>query len=180
MSVGPDDVQDKIAFARTRLDNLIALGDLPSASGELREQLLQEFFFHLVGATEVLAHVVNERRNLGVAPEDVAVRKIAKKLPPGDLVRAPLDSLYQKTRHRPLPHDPYSDEGYVFRLLVYRNYIAHSGRAGLFLRIGGSPPASFYIDPRNRPQESLRSVQDEAQYMLRLVENRAQAAIAAL
>jgi hypothetical protein len=52
-----EDVRERLGFARRRKDELIVLngGNLPSADPHHRQQLVQEFFFHLVGAIEVLA-----------------------------------------------------------------------------------------------------------------------------
>ncbi len=53
-----------------RLDDLKMLnnGDLAGAKPEDRQMLVEEFFFHLVGAVEVLAQVINEKRGLGLGP----------------------------------------------------------------------------------------------------------------
>ena len=66
----PEDVRERLSFAEKRLKELFALngGNLAGADGSERQQLLQEFFFHLVGATEVLAQFVNEVRSLGIDP----------------------------------------------------------------------------------------------------------------
>jgi hypothetical protein len=67
-----EEVLERLAFARTRKEQLIGLngGDLRGADPHYRQQLVQEFFFHLGGAIDVLAQLVNEARNLGL--EDAA------------------------------------------------------------------------------------------------------------
>ena len=51
-----EDVTERFSFARRRLDDLLTLngGNLPGADGSERQQLLQEFFFHLIGSVDVL------------------------------------------------------------------------------------------------------------------------------
>lgn len=64
----PDDVTERLDFARIRRDQLLALHgcELQHADAHERQQLIQEFFFHLLGAVDVLAQLVNERHSLGV------------------------------------------------------------------------------------------------------------------
>jgi hypothetical protein len=73
-----DEVRERIGFARRRKDELILLngGDLLGADPHYRQQFVQEFFFHLVGAIEVLAQLVNEPRHLRLDVEDVSAPKV--------------------------------------------------------------------------------------------------------
>jgi hypothetical protein len=76
----PDDVHSRLGYARLRIDDLLTLnrGDLIGADGHHRQRLTQEVFFHLVGAIEVFAQMVNERRNLSRASEKVSISKLAR------------------------------------------------------------------------------------------------------
>jgi hypothetical protein len=53
----PESVHQKLGFARARLADLEALiaDNRLAADPDTRQQLTQEFFFHVVGATEYLA-----------------------------------------------------------------------------------------------------------------------------
>ena len=169
-----EDVRERLSFAEKRLKELLTLngGNLPGADGSERQQLLQEFFFHLVGATEVLAQLVNEKRGLGIDPERVMIRSVVGKLLSADPVRPQLSSLHIRTQGQPLPSNPYSDEGYIFRILNYRHQVTHRRRNPFLFRVGSSPPASFFLDPRGpHPNRvpSNRSAQEEMEYMLDLV-----------
>jgi hypothetical protein len=75
-------VNDRLASAERRLNELLALnrGNLPGANASERQQLVQEFFFHLIGAIDVLAQVVNDARALGLDSEDVSVPAVVKRL----------------------------------------------------------------------------------------------------
>jgi|SRR4029077_1543156 hypothetical protein len=85
-----EDVSERLAFAGRRLEELLELngGDLLGADASYRQQLIQEFFFHLVGATDVLAHLVNELRALGIDPEDVSIMRVSKALSASDPVKS--------------------------------------------------------------------------------------------
>lgn len=128
-----DLVRDRIDFARRRMKDLLALngGNLLGASAPDRDQLLMEFFFHVVGAVDLLAQLVNERRALGIPSEDVNVRSVVAALPPGDLVGSKLNALYQSPR-QPFPSDPYNEEGYMYRVYNYRHQVTHRGTNPFF------------------------------------------------
>src|SRR5688572_15902706 len=162
-----DDVLERLAFSERRLQELLALndGDLRGADSSFRQQIVQEFFFHLVGATEVLAQLINESRGLGIDPDDVNIKKVSDALPATDPIRARLAALTANTR-QPLMIDPYSDEGYVYRIRNYRHQVTHRRRNPFLFRMGALPLASFFIDPRDPNRTpSMNSAQDEAQYM---------------
>ncbi len=113
MAMTPDEIHERLGFARRRMDELLVLnaGDLGGADPSERQQLVQEFFFHLVGAIELLAHLANERRGLGLTIEDVSVPRVSNALPEGDALRQALQKLYANTRpgeRDRLPHDPRS------------------------------------------------------------------------
>src|SRR5947208_17174589 len=105
MPLTADDVQERLSFARRRVADLLVLngGDLLGADPHERQMLIQEVFFHLVGAIEVFAQLVNEQRNLSQSSEDVSVSKIAGWLPAGDPLIDAVDDLYANPRGQPLP-----------------------------------------------------------------------------
>jgi len=179
----PEGVRERLSFAEKRLDELLALngGNLAGANGSERQQLLQEFFFHLVGATEVLLQLVNEVRGLGMDSESVFFHSVVGELPPIDPIRLRLNLLHVRTKGMPLPSKPYSDEGYVFRILNYRHQVTHRRRNPLLFRAGASPPVSFFLDPRGPNREpSSRSVQEEMEYMMDLMRRKCEEVLALL
>ena len=168
-----DLVRDRIDFARRRMKEGLALngGNLLGASVPDRDQLLMEVFFHVVGAIDILAQLVNERRALGIPSEDVHVRSVVAALPPGDPVGSKLDGLYRNPR-QPFPSDPYNDEGYIYRLYNYRHQVTHRGTNPFHLQLGaGVRRATLYLDPRDMSRGySSKSVQDDMEDMINLVE----------
>ena len=167
-----DDVIERLAFAERRLQDILNLndGNLPGAEPSERQQIIQEFFFHLVGTTEVLAQLVNEARSLGLDTEDVNVSTVADKLANTDPIKSLLGSLYQRTRKKRLLGDPHSDQGYIFRILNYRNQVTHRRRNPFLFRIGSIPSTSFWIDSRDQSiGASSKSAQEELEYMFQLV-----------
>jgi hypothetical protein len=178
-----DDVYERLSFAERRLQELLQLigGNLSGADTSYRQQLVQEFFFHLVGATDVLAQFVNEVRGLGIDPEVVTIIKVSRELSATDPVKSKLAALTPKTRGQPLLSNTYGDEGYIFRILNYRHQVTHRRRNPFSFRVGSTPPASFLLDPRDPNRlPSVRSVQDEMQYMLNLIRGRCEEILALL
>ena len=179
----PEEVTERLSFAEKRLNELLALnkGDFAGADTSERRQLLQEFFFHLVGATEVLAQLLNEVRGLGMVSEDVSVPVVACKLSGTDpVIKRMLSSLHQKTRRQPLPSDPYSDEGYIFRILNYRHQVTHRRRNPFLFRMPGRS-ASLYLDPRDPSgAPSEKSLQEEMKYMTKLIRDKCEGVMALL
>ena len=148
-------VRNRLLFAKQRLDELNRLGggNFGIVSEAERQQPLQEFFFHLVGAIDFLAQTINDARKLGLQEEDVTPGKICKKLPEGDRTRAMFGQLHPETRRTPLPADPYSEEGSLFRIILFRNRVCHHGRNPFHFRMGSEPPCSLFLDPRNRQEK---------------------------
>jgi hypothetical protein len=151
-----DAAKESLLFAHRRLDELKTLnnGNLAGAKTEDRQILIQEFFFHLVGAIEILAQVINKRRTLGLDPERVTIRTVSCRLATTDPIKSLLSQLYPITRSSdqrwlPLPHDPYSEDGSHFRIVVYRHWINHCGENPLHFRSGPEPKVSLVLDPRN-------------------------------
>lgn len=181
--MSPDDVLERLTFAEKRRGELEGLnkGDLAGADVRERQQLIQEFFFHAVGAIDMLGQLVNEARCLGMNSEDVTVPKVASRLPVGDPLRSKLTEMHPATRQLPLPADPYGPEGYAFRLLNYRHQVTHRGRNPFFFRMGASPRASLVLDPRDPASAgATRSASDELRGMLALVRSTSQQALAFL
>lgn len=175
----PESVNQKLRFARARLADLKALieSNRLAADPDARQQLTQEFFFHLVGATEYLAQLVNERRSLSLAPEDVAVYKIARELErrdPSDPVLTPLTSLSADTRRTALPADPYSEEGLIYRTINYRNEVAHRNTNPFHFVLSAGPRIAFlWLDPRDHARgQSIRPVDVDLSSMLSLIDQR--------
>ncbi len=177
-----NDVLEKLSFARRRRDDLCALMRRNALGSEPheRQQLIQEFFFHLIGAIEVLAQLVNERRSLGLDSEDVTVSKVAQKLPAADPLAAELLSMYVRPRGQVTPNDPYSDQGLLFRAYNYRHQVTHRRRNPFNFRLS-TTRAYFLIDPRDPTVGvSSQSVDDDLEKMLQLVEKRCTSTLALL
>jgi hypothetical protein len=181
----PDEVSERLNFARKRRDDLLALngGDLQHSDGHERQQLLQEFFFHLLGSVDVLAQLVNECHALGHDAEYVTIGYLQNKLS-GDLLETDLQSLYALTRGQPLPADPYSDDGYIFRAYNYRHLVTHRRKFPVLFRIGSTPPVSFILDPRQEvgqgPNHSVEPWDKELNRMFDVVNRRMTTVLAKL
>jgi hypothetical protein len=168
-----EDVNRRISSARLRLEDVLTLnkGNLPGADASERLRLVQEFFFHLLGTIDVIAHVVNERRALGLNAEEVTLAEVINRVPRGDALRPHLELLRARVRNQPIPADPYTDESLIFRAYNYRHQVTHRHRNPFVFRVGGAPPASFLLDPRDpNSGPSAESAQDEMQRMLEIVE----------
>lgn len=167
-----EEIHQKVAFAERGMTDLLSLndGNLPGAPAFEKHLLAQEFFFHLIGAVEFTAQYVNDACDLGVEPDEVRVGGVLRALGEGHPVRKRLASLYASPRKTPVPADPYSPEGLVYRAYNYRHQVTHR-RANPFLyRVGSTPPASFILDPRTLPQvPSERSLREEMTQMLQLI-----------
>jgi hypothetical protein len=141
--------------------------------------LVQEFFFHSVGAIDLVAQLVNERRSLGLNSEDVTISAVANKLPPTDQLTTALRALYVKTRGQQVPPDPYSSEGYLFRHYNYRHQVTHRCQNPFLFRLGSAPSASFKLDPRDlNGTPSAKSIEEDMRAMLDLVVTRCADALA--
>jgi hypothetical protein len=151
-----DEVLERLSFARIRKEQLLELngGDLPGADPHYRQQLVQEFFFHLVGAIEVLAQLVNESRNLGLDVEDASASAVIRTLPQGYALQAALTALYANTRRgKPVPTDLYSDEGLIYRIWNYRHQVTHRRRQPFQFNIGIGTAIDFGPGVRGRWRE---------------------------
>jgi hypothetical protein len=180
--VRADDVRERLGFGRRRIADLAGLngGDLLGADARERQMYAQEVFFHLVGAIEVFAQLVNDQRALGNASEDVGISRLPARLPNGDALQGAVGALYVNTRNQAVPPEPYDGDGLMFRVWNYRHQVTHRERNPFFLQVGlndalslggpeplpeqvrrfaerGDKPtersAHFLIDPRIDPHE---------------------------
>ncbi len=179
MAASPIDkslARDRIVSAKRRLAELLALRERFSALPQERQQLTQEFFFHTVGAIEMVAQLVNQGRALGRPADMVTPVSVVEALPAADPIAPILTRLYANPKKDPIPADPYSDAGYVWRLWNYRHQVSHRGRNPFLFREGELPSVSLMIDPRNPATgHSTKSVQEELHRMLVLVERQCEA-----
>ena len=166
----------RIGFAERRLSELLQLngGDLNGADELQRQQLVQEFFFHLVASIDMLAASVNDSRTLKISEDTITARKVAQQLCLDDPIKAKLCALYARTSDQPLPEERYDEKGYVFRLYNYRHQVSHRGRnPWAFNRGGNLPLITLQLDPRNPPLGGSKlSVQEDLTNMLTLVKTK--------
>lgn len=184
-----DMVGERLGFARCRMKELLALngGDLGGADQAQRQQLVQEFFFHLVGATEVLAQLVAEARHLDMDRRTFRCRRCR--------VYCQQRMQWDQPSHHSIAAlegsrcrlNPYSDDGYIFRILNYRHQVTHRARNPFLFKVGGGSAAGLtrsahlFLDPRDPDRgESVQWAQRDMQHMLGLVERRCNEILALL
>jgi hypothetical protein len=165
------DVQARLDSARLKLDGIRELlnrGGFGSPLQE-RERLIQEFFFHLVGAVNVLAQLVNEQRQLKIHDEDVNAPKVSKKLS-GDPLGPLLRSLYVYTNKQRFPTSGEPDAQLLFRVYNYRHQVEHRGRNYVDFNMKGR---FLRLDPRDPDSGTSQiPIDEDMQAMLDLVEGR--------
>lgn len=188
----PNEVAARLASAQLRLEELLALkpsagstSGLAGADPQVRLRLAQEFFFHLIGAIEVVAQIVNERLALRMDIERTSIRGVFERMKQvgvsGPMITA-LAIVAQQTLGTAVPSDPYSDEALVYRALISRHHVTHRHRNPFVFDAGDKPAARLLVDVR-RPASgnaSEREAGAELQEMLRLVREACEKAIAAL
>ena len=154
-SMDAGDIHERLGFASKRMRELLVLngGNLVNADRHERQQLVQEFFFHLVGAIEMVAQFANESRGLGIDVEVVSVPKVASRLPVGSPLRQALRALYVWTREEPFPSNPYDDDGYLYRIWNYRHQVTHRGRQPFQFNVGIGTAIDFGSGLRGRWRE---------------------------
>jgi len=144
------EVESKLRYALRRANDLEELngGDLGDADPDERQQLVQEFFFHLGGAVDLIAQVINEKKQLGIAPDTASAKKVLDRLPSGPL-HTVLDRLYFNVRRDPAPATAYmyTDEGFACRMWRYRHQVTHRWQNPFALRVGGGADVSYKLDP---------------------------------
>lgn len=176
-------VCERLKSAQKRLDQLCALnhGNLPGAIPHERQQLVQEFFFHVIGAIDVLAQCVNDAQGLAIDSEEVSVTSVVKRLPAGCALSMALAPLYVRTRGAQVPSNPYTDQALLFRTYNYRHQVTHRGANPFLFRIGALPASSFRIDPRDDTRGySAQSATEEMQRMKDLVQANCNSALCQL
>jgi hypothetical protein len=153
MNVGA--VNDSLLFAQKRLDELKKLngGNLAGVKSEDRQILIQEFFFHLVSAIDILVQAINKSKLLRIPDSQISLKKVCDMPGQVDPIKPLIASLHPDTRHNgqwiPLPQNPYSEEGSHFRILVFRHWVSHYGENPFVIRWGGDEPhISLFLDPR--------------------------------
>jgi len=171
-----ESTRNRLYFAEKRLIELKKLnnGDIAGANGKERQQLIQEFFFHLVGSIDFLFQVVNQSRHLDIPEEAVSSTTVCSSLSTDDPIKPILIQIHPTTRNRRLQGDPYSDENSYFRILILRHRVCHHGDNPFHFRAGGSLPcASLFIDPRDSSQGgSNKHVFDELDKFLMLIKDK--------
>ena len=171
-----ESTRNRLFFAEKRLIDLKNLnnGRIEGANSKERQQLIQEFFFHLVGSIDFLLQVVNQSRHLNIPEEKVRAATVCEKLSSNDPIKVLLIQLHPRTRKQELQGTPYSDENSHFRILILRNKVCHQGDNPFHFRMGGSlPGASLLIDPRYPSQGgSNKHVFDELDKFLILVRDK--------
>jgi hypothetical protein len=178
--INKDSINNRLFFSNRRLSELKQLnnGDIAGADIKERQQLIQEFFFHLVGSIEFLLQLINDSKQFGIEIEDVNIRSVCSNLPGSDPLKTLLNQLHPTTRNRYLTVDPYSDEGCHFRIMVFRHRVCHHGDNPFFFRLGSLPKSSLFIDPRNRNMGgSEKAVFDELEKFWNLIYDKCQRAI---
>jgi hypothetical protein len=181
------DVTAKLAFARRRVDELLALnrGNLAGADPSYRQQLLQECLSHLAGAVELTAQLANEKRTLGLETEEVRISTVLKELRRRNASDALISLLSRwdvSTAGKAVPADPYSEEGYIFRIFNYRHQVAQRGTDAFAFATGSKDPeAALVVDPRDASRgHSSRTVRKDLEAMLQLVERDCMAMLSVL
>jgi hypothetical protein len=192
--LGDEDIRARLESARIRLQELATLGAfgdrsarLSASEGATRLRLVQEFFFHLIGAVDALAQIVKQRRGLALG-DDAGIRTVCKSVAEtadDPNLLAALGGLCQPTRKVvQVPSDPYSEDGLILRALLYRHSVTHRHAGPLLFRIGGPETfASLLLNPRNRPLSgnfAEMDAQKDLQAMLDAVTTRCNAALAVL
>jgi hypothetical protein len=87
----------RLDFAEKRLQELLSLngGDLAGADVNSRQQLIQEFFFHLIGAIEFTAQLINDKLHLEKDPEQVSTSRMLRRLRQGRSIKTQIARLVQ-------------------------------------------------------------------------------------
>lgn len=165
MPLSASDVSDRLDSAAIRLEELLALDSprrwrwfgsrlraegLAGADARIRLRLAQEFLFHAIGAVDAVAQIVNDRRGLGL--DDATIRSVTARiedLNPVDPLLPVIGGLGQRTRERPVPTPPYTDDALLFRAMLYRHSVIHAHvHPFVFVAGGGRDDVHLRIDPR--------------------------------
>jgi hypothetical protein len=182
-AVTPDDVRQRFRFAGRRLEDIHHLngGNFAGAPADDKHQLVQEFFFHLGAALELAAQLVNTELQLGLSSDKVTLARVIASVPATHNALAHLQALYAKPRHHPMPADPYSDNGIVWRAYNYRHQVTHRSRNPFLYRSITGFGASFLLDPRkDAPDASVVTVHQDMRRMFEVFGQRFETLVASL
>jgi hypothetical protein len=123
----------KLSFARQRMCELepLAAGEFTNDLSAMKHQLVQEYFFHLIGAVDYASQYINNKLDFGIAIDDVKVWRIIKKLKGNDKYKALSEALcdiYTETDQvKKMPRDPYLPKSLIWRAYKYRHRVTHWG-----------------------------------------------------
>jgi len=174
----PASTRNRLYFAQKRLEDLKALrnGDIRGASGIERQQLIQEFFFHLVGAIDFLLQVVNQERGFGIPEERASAGRIIQRLPNTDPIKPLLQQLHPITLRETIDSPIYSEKNNHMRIMLLRHKVCHQGDNPFRLSRGSTRPAcSLFIDPREtNSRYSKKHVFTELEFFLNLVRGKSE------
>jgi hypothetical protein len=161
MALTAAEIADRLDSASTRLQELLALdaqpGGMARADAKVRLRLAQEFLFHAIGAADAAAQILNDRRKLGI--DEATIRSVYARLEQGDATDpclAIIGGLGHRTRERPVPPDPYTDDAVLFRAMLYRHSVIHAHVHPFVFTISlgdDAAPAHLRIDPRLGPND---------------------------
>ena len=166
-------VEARLAFAEIRMLELLSLssGDLAGASGLARDQLVQEFFFHLVGAIEFLAQYLNETLSLGIPPSRLNAQTLMGNCKLPAVVRDDFKELCS-SRQASCPTDDSLYRELVDRIWFYRHQVTHRGRNPFTFKVSlpsGDRQATFSLEQNS---VNVKTVQEDMQEMLDYVTSR--------
>jgi len=168
-----ESTRNKLIFAERRLRDIRHLnnGKLEGANGQERQQLIQEFFFHLVGSIDFLLQVVNQERHLNLDEEDVNIREICARLSNTDPIKPLLQQLHPNPKKVPLTGSVYSEENNHLRIMMLRHKVVHQGDNPFHLRMMKDlPNCSLFLNPTcPKSKGSKYHVFDELDIFLKLV-----------
>lgn len=176
MDIANQSVIDKLTFARRRLADLSELvsGGTFASNDTLRQQLMQEFLWHAVGATEYAAQRVNAVRGLRESPVDVRVWKVARLATQRDATDPVVPHLQALAADvtKAFPTDPWSAAGLMYRLINYRNEVTHRNTNPFHFKMSSGPAtATLFLDPRDPSLGTSKAAAlDELQQMFSHVE----------
>jgi len=172
----PASTRNRLLFAERKLDDLKRLnnGNIQRANSRDRQQLIQEFLFHLVGSIEFLLQVVNHERSLRIPEGEVTTRRVCQNLPRRNPIIPLLQELHPRHRGVSVESPIYSNTNNHLRIIILRNRVCHHGDNPFRLSYGSTrPKCSLLIDPRNSMrQHSRKHVFTELSLFLDLVRDK--------
>ena len=173
----PETIFEKLEYAKRRLNDLGCLIDqnLLGSKASERQQLIQEFFFHLIGAADFIAQLVNEHLELRIKPYKVNISRVVEKIHHGnssDPLIPALKALYVNLGKDPFPDDLRSDDAYIHRAYIYRHYVTHNNREP-FHFVSGERTAYLDVDPNNPDKgQSEYGLKEDLNSMFKIMKQR--------